>query len=595
MNERRRFSSPRQSRMFLPLPLRDDPAAWETIGTNQAGIEAFSRDGLEQDCSEQLMREEGPSDDSDNDTVQEMEPVIECLLKNSFFRSEFEGEKFISLADCVMQRATLCSEEKRIHIIKAGIVSSLARKLSSILCLTKTQTEQLFRFWKTMIVFVSPQSEEISRRIHASYSSCVRHTLRDEQQKKNACRRYFGECSFFSIALDSTLVRNENLLSCFARFSFHDHIIQVPVFFDICHDKTGNGIAQFVFTKLLENDVVFEKLVSVCTDGASNMTGRFGGMTSVLKQLVQQHCTRMGRPFNDFHTVWCLAHRMNLVTKDFLELKGLNIVKAFSDWFSDSHRQTAYKTFVAERACNQRLKSIPRPSNTRWLFYHDVVSAILSQRESVVDFIAGNEDFQKLWNSLRRQKLTFGELVEQDFSVQDITFLSLFQFVEFVLDLLGKANHAFQERYLMIWDAWCIVNSIKQHFFHLITKIQISPESFTFMSGVDRAHTEKLTSFIQQLIQSISLHFPCPSASHDMRGMGSCLSIEFEDDSIRHNPFEVNCSISKLFDCVSLDIQNDENNSQNTLDEDILAELTNLRGEIRRHRERINVFQAERN
>ena len=396
MNERRRFSSPRQSRMFLPLPLRDDPAAWETIGTNQAGIEAFSRDGLEQDCSEQLMREEGPSDDSDNDTVQEMEPVIECLLKNSFFRSEFEGEKFISLADCVMQRATLCSEEKRIHIIKAGIVSSLARKLSSILCLTKTQTEQLFRFWKTMIVFVSPQSEEISRRIHASYSSCVRHTLRDEQQKKNACRRYFGECSFFSIALDSTLVRNENLLSCFARFSFHDHIIQVPVFFDICHDKTGNGIAQFVFTKLLENDVVFEKLVSVCTDGASNMTGRFGGMTSVLKQLVQQHCTRMGRPFNDFHTVWCLAHRMNLVTKDFLELKGLNIVKAFSDWFSDSHRQTAYKTFVAERACNQRLKSIPRPSNTRWLFYHDVVSAILSQRESVVDFIAGNEDFQKL-------------------------------------------------------------------------------------------------------------------------------------------------------------------------------------------------------
>ena len=124
----------------------------------------------------------------------------------------------------------------------------------------------------------------------------------------------------------------------------------------------------------------------------------------------------MDRPFHDFHTVWCLAHRLNLVTKVFLELKGLNIVKSFSDWFSDSHRQTAYKTFVAQRAGNWRLRSIPHPSYTRWLFYHDVVSAILSQMESVVDLITGHEVFHKLWNSLRSEKLTFGELVEGGFS-----------------------------------------------------------------------------------------------------------------------------------------------------------------------------------
>ena len=80
-----------------------------------------------------------------------------------------------------------------------------------------------------------------------------------------------------------------------------------------------------------------------------------------------------------------------------------------------------------------------------------------------------------------------------------------------------------------------------------------------------------------------------------MLGMGSCLWIEFEDDSIRHNPFEVNCSISKLFSCVSLDIPNDANNSPNTRDEDLLAELRNLREEIPRHRERISELQTERN
>ena len=152
----------------------------------------------------------------------------------------------MSVAECLMQRVTSCSDQKRMDIIKADIISSLARQLSSILCLTKSQNEQLLRFWKTMIVFINQPSEAIARRIHASYNTCVRQTLKEV--RKNSCRRYFGECSFFSIALDSSLVRNENLLSCFARLSFHDHIIQVPVFFDICHDKTENGIAQFVFT-----------------------------------------------------------------------------------------------------------------------------------------------------------------------------------------------------------------------------------------------------------------------------------------------------------------------------------------------------------
>ena len=48
------------------------------------------------------------------------------------------------------------------------------------------------------------------------------------------------------------------------------------MFFGVCHDQSGNGLAEFVFRKLLEYNVSLEKLVSVCTDGATNMTGRFG-------------------------------------------------------------------------------------------------------------------------------------------------------------------------------------------------------------------------------------------------------------------------------------------------------------------------------
>ena len=113
----------------------------------------------------------------------------------------------------------------------------------------------------------------------------------------------------------------------------------------------------------------------------------------------------LSNPFQDFHTVWCLAHRINLVTRDLMDMKGINIVKAFSDWFLDNRRQTAYKKFIMQDSNRQRLRSIPQPSDTRWLFYRDVVSAILSQRNTVDELSRVMKDFWRsgtLWGSRKR-------------------------------------------------------------------------------------------------------------------------------------------------------------------------------------------------
>ena len=169
-----------------------------------------------------------------------------------------------------------------------------------------------------------------------------------------------------------------------------------------------------------------------------------------------------------------------------------------------------------------------------------------------------------------------------------MTCSALFQFVEFVLGILGGVNRAFQARYLMIWEAWCILNSLKKYFFSLITKIQVSPSSFTFMSDVDRAHTEDYSTHIQSLLQSLSLRFLCPSTSHDMRGMQSCLLIEFEEDSVQHNPFEIHRSISELFNFVSLDSVSEGYNSHDVHDKAFAEELKMLHEEMHLHQERID-------
>ena len=217
--------------------------------------------------------------------------------------------------------------------------------------------------------------------------------MKDEQKKKESIVQSMKECSFFSIAVDSALIRNEHLLSCFVRMSFEERTVQHPLFFAVCPQSTGSGVALFIFNKLVEREAPFEKLVSVSTDGATNMIGGNVGMTACLKRLIQQYCSSNQIQFNDFHSVWCFAHRMNLITKDFLENKGVNIVKTFADWFSDRRRQATYKSFLSRENTNERLKKIPQPSDTRWLFYRDVVAAILSQRQYVENFVKGQECF----------------------------------------------------------------------------------------------------------------------------------------------------------------------------------------------------------
>ena len=181
-------------------------------------------------------------------------------------------------------------------------------------------------------------SEDVAHKIHASYTSCMRSCREDEEKKKEMSKRYMKDCSFLSIAVDSALVRNEHLLSCFVRFSFEERTSQKPLFFAICPSSTGSGQALFVFNKLVEFETPFEKLVSVSTDGASNMIGENIGMIACLKRLIQQLCFTKQTPFIDFHSMWCLAHRLNLTTKDFMEFKGINVVKALTDWFSDRRR-----------------------------------------------------------------------------------------------------------------------------------------------------------------------------------------------------------------------------------------------------------------
>ena len=124
-------------------------------------------------------------------------------------------------------------------------------------------------------------------------------------------------------------------MSCFARFAFQDSVVQLPIFFMVCHAKTGNAMARAIFNRLVEENADFGKLVSVTTDGAQSMSGKQRGMAVCLKRLVERHCASSKKLVHDISTMWCFAHRINLPTRDFLGLKGVALVKSFADWLTN--------------------------------------------------------------------------------------------------------------------------------------------------------------------------------------------------------------------------------------------------------------------
>ena len=380
-----------------------------------------------------------------------------------------------------------------------------------------------------------------------SHDSCKRQSLKDEARKHLLCKRYMDEYIFFSIAVDTALFRYEHFISCMVRFSFDNRVLELPLFIGPCFVSSGKDLAGFIFRKLEERNARFDKFVSMATDGAANMIGKYNGVTSHFKVLVREHCRDNNVACPLSHSVWCFAHRLNLVTKSFLTAKPVNIVVAFADWFANKRRQVSYKSFLTSNHSGSQVRAIPQPSLTRWMFYKDVVSAIVSQAPFVEEFVSDESDFITFWNQLRNDPVNYGPWVEQEFSFKNKRIKAIFDFTQFFLELVGRTNSVFQERFSTVGQLWEIVVSLKMKVNSLI--IQMGREVITSLESLcelSREETGQLQTTLRQLLHSLEMRFPVPSVSFDMKlrqhSRGSGVSLLNPPTTLEH----LNCSVLPL-------------------------------------------------
>ena len=137
------------------------------------------------------------------------------------------------------------------------------------------------------MMFISPDSEMSANKIHVSYRGCFREAQKRCSTIQAKHLEMLRDCWYFALAIDTAQFGQSLFMSCVARFGFKDRISQEILFFEKVSETTGQKMAKFVIEKLEEN-CDFSKMVSITTDGATNMIGQNAGMANEIVKLANE-------------------------------------------------------------------------------------------------------------------------------------------------------------------------------------------------------------------------------------------------------------------------------------------------------------------
>ena len=76
------------------------------------------------------------------------------------------------------------------------------------------------------------------------------------------------------------------------------------------------------------------------------MIGQNAGMANEMVKLVNEKHHLNKTIGVDIHSLWCIAHRLNLVAQDFKEVENINFVIKFAKWITASDRLVSYSAFL---------------------------------------------------------------------------------------------------------------------------------------------------------------------------------------------------------------------------------------------------------
>ena len=252
----------------------------------------------------------------------------------------------------------------------------------------------------------------------------------------------------------------------------------------------------------------FQKLSSVSTDGGSNMIGRTNGMVTHLRRMVQEEC---GSHTGNFHQMWCLCHRLNLVIRDFQNVENIKTVFEFCDWFTAKRKAVIYRKWLKHNSPDDFFPKIPTPSETRWSFYKDVLDSVLAQKDQIEEFLVSEGDVVPFIGRFGLSQT--GTQTSRSF-FQNKYILSHFLFARFVLRKICSVNQQLQEQFSVLPFAWIVVDCLKKDLSKCLGEIKARHfEQFSFIRNIESEKKQTFENVLQSCLVNMDIRFPYPSVS----------------------------------------------------------------------------------
>ena len=497
------------------LPINDVPRCQPTV-TSTVGQEQFVIcESIGDDISDATFQNDDVELDSTLQNDRLAHCISECFEEFCFDGTTFDLKRFASLSntffgpDGIRNGMSLNSCES----VKPKVLSRLMRKVFVMFSLSKKQMDVLNKFVKAVLVFSNPDLLTFARKIHSGYFSCLRESFRQKDSTEVYLQSCFESCEKYSIALDTALFGQDHVLACSILFAFSDSLEHLPLFFSVCDASTGQELASFVMNRLKRMDAPLSKLVSLSTDGARNMMGHTNGLFACFKRLFQQE---IGTMTCSLVQVWCVSHRLNLVIRDFQNVDNIKSVLHFCDWLTQKRKAVAYRKFLREKHSEKRLRKIPKPSETRWSFYRDVLESLLKQTDEVEEFLTNDGDFI----SMRGRLFDCAEVGVHGWSgfFSNDFILSHFLFAFVILEKISDVNEILQRQYMTLPEAWHLINRLKETSREYYNQMRTGRfDNFEFIAPLNAEQKKTFEVVIQNLLLNMEVRFSCPSTCIDSK------------------------------------------------------------------------------
>ncbi|XP_056636253.1 SCAN domain-containing protein 3-like [Diorhabda sublineata] len=210
------------------------------------------------------------------------------------------------------------------------------------------------------------------------------------------------QTTHFSIQLDeSTLPGNEALLLAYVRFIMDQNIHEELLFArTLVTDNKGESIFHVLRDYFIEKEIPLSNIISVATDGAPAMVGRYRGFISFLKESVP-----------GVLAVHCVIHRQHLVAKNLNE--RLHESLQFVIDAVNRIRGNALNTRLFAQLCednDENFHQLLLHTNVRWLSKGLCLVRFFALFETVLEFLDGK--YENLKESLLKRKTDIAYLTD---------------------------------------------------------------------------------------------------------------------------------------------------------------------------------------